>query len=40
MGEEEFTKYFKGKAFIFQILHTYIDYNDIKNPVKTIPGKL
>ena len=22
------------------MLHTYIDYNDIDNPVKTIPGKL
>ena len=40
MDEEEFTNYFKRKAFLFQILHTYIDYDDIENPVKTIPGKL
>ena len=27
------------KRFIFTILHSFIDYNDIENPVKTIPGK-
>ena len=40
MNDEEFKDYFRSKAFIFQILHTYIDYDDIENPVKTIPGKL
>ena len=40
MGEEELSKYFEEKYFVFQFLHTYIDYDDIDNPVKTIPGKL
>ena len=40
MEEEEFNEYFDDKNFVFQILHTYVDYNDIENPLKTIPGKL
>ena len=40
MNEEEFNNYFDGKAFLFQFFHSYVDYDDIENPVKTIPGKL
>ena len=40
MGEDELSKYLRGSNFVFQVLHTYVDYNDIDNPVKTIPGKL
>ena len=40
MSEEEVNEYFRTKSFFFQILHTFIDYNDIDHPVKTIPGKL
>ena len=40
MDDAELKKYLRGSNFIFQVLHTYVDYNDIDNPVKTIPGKL
>ena len=40
MSDDELTKYLRGANFVFQVLHTYVDYNDIDNPVKTIPGKL
>ena len=40
MGKKEVKYYFEDKYFIFQLLHTYVDYDDIDDPVKTIPGKL
>ena len=40
MEKEELNEYLEGKYFVFQLLHTYVDYNDIDNPVKTIPGRL
>ena len=40
MEEEELSQYFNDKRFVFQILHTYVDYDDVDNPVKTIPGKV
>ena len=40
MDNEEAKEYLEKKKFIFTILHSFIDYNDIENPVKTIPGKL
>ena len=39
MDNEEAEEYLNKKKFIFTILHSFIDYNDIENPVKTIPGK-
>ena len=38
MSEEEQSEYFSRKVFIFNLLHNFIDYEDIESPVKTIPS--
>ena len=40
MSLEESEEYFKTKTFFVQFLHTFIDYNDIENPIRTSPAKL
>ena len=36
MSREDAHLYLLTKKFVFTILHSFIDYSDIENPVKTI----
>ena len=39
MSREDAKLYLLRKKFVFTILHSFIDYSDIENPVKTIPDE-
>ena len=36
MSGTELDDYFRGFTVRFQLLHNYIEYDDIENPIKTI----
>ena len=36
MSEEELKEYYKNFTIRLQLLHNYIEYDDIENPIKTI----